>query len=74
MHSGNPCTRYHKSDQLMSARHKTEAETKDLKKILAEKGSVGNCEYFEGIVIVRARQSFYVTRTLQFESTQIKMK
>lgn len=34
----------------MSARHKTAAETKDLKKKLAEKGSVGNCEYFAGLV------------------------
>lgn len=58
----------------MSARHKTAAETKDLKKKLAEKGSVGNCEDFAGLVTDRARQSFYVTRTLQFESTQVKMK
>lgn len=57
----------------MSARHKTAAETKDLKNLL-RKGQWGTVNNLAGIVMDNASQSFYMIRALQFESTQIKMK
>lgn len=73
MHGGNPCTEHHKSDCLTSARHKTAAETKDLKNWL-KKGHWGTVNNLAGIVMDNTSQSFYVIRALKFESTHIKMK
>lgn len=57
----------------MSTRQKTVTETKDLKNLL-QKGQWGTVNNLARIVKDNTSQSFYVTRTLQFESTQIKMK
>lgn len=57
----------------MSTRQKTVTETKDLKNLL-QKGQWGTVNNLARIVKDNTSQSFYVTRILQFESTQIKMK
>lgn len=57
----------------MSTRQKTVTETKDLKSLL-QKGQWRIVNNLGQIVKVNTSQSFYVTRTLQLESTQIKMK
>jgi len=57
----------------MSTRQKTVTETKDLKNLL-QKGQWGTVNNLARIVKDNTSQSLYVTRTLQFESTQIKMK
>lgn len=57
----------------MSTRQKTVTETKDLKSLL-QKGQWRTVNNLGQIVKDNTSQSFYVTRTLQLESTQIKMK
>ena len=57
----------------MSTRQKTVTKTKDLKNLL-QKGQWGTVNNLARIVKDNTSQSFYVTRILQFESTQIKMK
>lgn len=57
----------------MSTRQKTVTETKDLKSLL-QKGQWRIVNNLGQIVKDNTSQSFYVTRTLQLESTQIKMK